>query len=91
MVWTFAGGHMWLGGPTAWLCSGYIGRGGRTTDKANFALLLSELRSAFDAEGSATGKASENEDRRPKAKAVLGFANSWSPKIRPRSFGNGES
>ncbi|CAK9034264.1 unnamed protein product [Durusdinium trenchii] len=40
-----------------WEYPGYIGRGGRTTDKANFALLLSELRSAFDAEGSATGKA----------------------------------
>ncbi|CAJ1343253.1 unnamed protein product [Effrenium voratum] len=39
-----------------WEYPGYIGRGGRSTDKRNFAVLLAELRRAFEVEGSATGR-----------------------------------
>lgn len=39
-----------------WEYPGYLTRGGRATDKANFATLLSELRSAFDQESRETGK-----------------------------------
>lgn len=39
-----------------WEYPGFIGRGGRVTDKANFATLLRELRAAFDAEGAASGR-----------------------------------
>jgi chitinase len=39
-----------------WEYPGYVGRGGRPEDKANFVLLLQELRAAFDSEAVPVGK-----------------------------------
>jgi len=39
-----------------WEYPGHLAHGGRATDKTNFAILLSELRSAFDQESGETGK-----------------------------------
>jgi chitinase len=39
-----------------WEYPGFVGRGGRQTDKANFVLLLQELKTAFAAEGIGSGR-----------------------------------